>query len=123
MTYDLVIKHGTVVTAVTTTQADIGISGEKITAVGQNLRGKREIDAAGKLVTPGAIDVHVHLEMPIGDFISADDFYSGTRAAAFGGTTAIIDFIETAPRKRCWPPWPPVAPKPIPKRSSTTACT
>ncbi len=99
MTYDLVIKHGTVVTAVTTTQADIGISGEKITAVGQNLRGKREIDAAGKLVTPGAIDVHVHLEMPIGDFISADDFYSGTRAAAFGGTTAIIDFIETAPQE------------------------
>lgn len=97
MTYDLVIKNGTVVTAVSTTQADIGINGEKIAAIGQNLRGKREIDAAGKLVTPGAIDVHVHLEMPIGDFTSADDFMTGTRAAAFGGTTTFIDFIETAP--------------------------
>jgi dihydropyrimidinase len=97
MTYDLVIKNGAVVTAVSTTQADIGIIGEKIAAIGQDLRGKREIDAAGKLVTPGAVDVHVHLEMPIGDFISTDDFYTGTRAAAFGGTTTIIDFIETAP--------------------------
>ncbi len=95
--YDLVIKHGTVVTAVSTTQADIGINGEKIAAIGENLQGKRELDAAGKLVTPGAIDVHVHLEMPIGDFTSTDDFLTGTRAAAFGGTTTIIDFIETAP--------------------------
>ena len=94
--YDLVIKHGTVVTAVSTTQADIGIIGEQIAAIGQNLSGKQEIDATGKLVTPGAIDVHVHLEMPIGDFTSTDDFMTGTRAAAFGGTTTIIDFIETA---------------------------
>ena len=99
MIYDLVIKHGMVVTAVSTTQADIGIIGKQIAAIGQDLRGKREIDATDKLVTPGAIDVHVHLEMPIGDFTSADDFMTGTRAAAFGGTTTIIDFIETAPEE------------------------
>ncbi|PIE79721.1 MAG: dihydropyrimidinase [Chloroflexi bacterium] len=94
--YDVVIKQGTVVTAVTTTQTDIGIIGEKIAAIGENLRGRQEIDAAGKLVTPGAIDVHVHMEMPIGDFTSTDSFLTGTRAAAFGGTTTIIDFVETA---------------------------
>ncbi|MBK7177025.1 MAG: dihydropyrimidinase [Chloroflexi bacterium] len=99
MNYDLVIKNGTVVTAVATYQADIGIVGERIAAVGENLRGEREIDAVGKLVTPGAIDPHVHLQMPIGDFTSTDDFFTGTRAAAFGGTTAVVDFIETAPQE------------------------
>ncbi|MBK8987842.1 MAG: dihydropyrimidinase [Chloroflexi bacterium] len=99
MNYDLVIKNGTVVTAVATYQADIGISGEQITAIGDNLSGSREINAAGKLVTPGAIDPHVHLQMPIGDFTSTDDFFTGTRAAAFGGTTTLIDFVETAPQE------------------------
>ncbi len=95
--FDLVIKNGTIVTATHSYRADIGINGETIAAIGQNLAGKQEIDAAGKLVTPGAIDIHVHLEMPIGSFTSADDFFTGTRAAAFGGTTAIVDFIETQP--------------------------
>lgn len=98
-TYDLVIKNGTIVTAETTVAADIGINGETITAVGQNLVGTQEIDAAGKLVTPGAVDIHVHLEMPIGRFVSTDDFFQGTAAAAFGGTTSIIDFIETQPEE------------------------
>ncbi len=89
MNFDLVIKNGTIVTAETTYQADIGINGEQIAAIGQNLTGQKQIDAAGKLVTPGAIDVHVHLQMPIGDYVSADDFFTGTRAAAFGGTTAV----------------------------------
>lgn len=97
MSFDLVIKNGTIVTAETTYQADIGIEGQKIAAIGRGLPGEREIDAAGKLVTPGAIDGHVHLEMPIGNFVSADDFFSGTRAAAFGGTTTIIDFVEARP--------------------------
>lgn len=97
MTLDLVIKNGTIITAETTYQADIGIQGEQITAIGQSLSGAREIDAAGKLVTPGAIDIHVHLQMPIGDITSADDFFTGTRAAAFGGTTTIIDFVEPEP--------------------------
>ena len=92
--YELVIKNGTVVTAVATYQADIGIQAEKIAAIGTHLAGKREIDAAGKLVIPGAVDIHVHLQMPIGNFVSSDDFYSGTRAAAFGGTTSIVDFVE-----------------------------
>ena len=99
MNFDTVIKNGTVVTAVTTTQADIGIQGEKIAAIGQNLEGNRELDASGKLIVPGAVDIHVHLEMPIGNFRSTDDFLTGTRAAAFGGTTAIVDFIETQPEQ------------------------
>jgi len=99
MTFDLVIKNGTVVTAETTFQADVGIQGERITAIGQHLAGEREIDATGKLVTPGAVDIHVHMQMSIGDIISADDFFTGTRAAAFGGTTTIIDFVEPAPQQ------------------------
>jgi dihydropyrimidinase len=99
MTFDLVIKNGTIVTAETIYPADVGIVGARIVAIGQNLSGVREIDATGKLVTPGAIDIHVHLQMPIGDVISADDFFTGTRAAAFGGTTTIIDFVEAAPQE------------------------
>lgn len=97
MIYDLVIKNGTAVTAVSTQKADIAINGEKIAAIGENLAGRREIDANGMLVTPGAVDIHVHLQMPIGKFTSTDDFFSGTQAAAFGGTTTIIDFVETRP--------------------------
>jgi dihydropyrimidinase len=97
MELDLVIKNGTVVTATATYQADIGVRGERIVAIGEELNGERKIDAAGKLVTPGAVDMHVHLQMPIGNFVSSDDFYSGTRAAAFGGTTTIIDFVEAGP--------------------------
>lgn len=92
--YDLVIKHGTVVTAETTFQADVAVAGEQIAALGQDLSGAREIDARGKLVIPGAVDIHVHLQMPIGKFTSSDDFFTGTRAAALGGTTAIVDFVE-----------------------------
>jgi dihydropyrimidinase len=99
MPFDLVIKNGTLVTATDTFEADIGIVGEQIAAIGQNFTGERAINAAGKLVTPGAVDVHVHLEMPIGQFVSADDFFTGTRAAAFGGVTAIIDFVEPEPQQ------------------------
>ncbi|MCA9932178.1 MAG: amidohydrolase family protein, partial [Anaerolineales bacterium] len=91
--YDLVVKNGTVITASETITADVAVQGEKIAAIGQNLTGKKTIDASGKLVTPGAVDIHVHLEMPIGSVVSTDDFYTGTRAAAFGGTTTIIDFV------------------------------
>lgn len=99
-TFDLVIKNGTVVTANATFLADVAVQGEKIAAIGQQLNGRQEIDAAGQLVTPGAIDVHVHMQMPLGDGVrSADDFFTGTRAAALGGTTTLIDFVETAPEK------------------------
>ena len=94
MVFDLVIKNGTIVTADSTYQADVGIQGELIAAIGQDLPGHCEIDAARKLIIPGAVDIHVHMQMPIGDFVSSDDFFTGTRAAAFGGTTAIVDFVE-----------------------------
>lgn len=99
MRYDIVVKNGLVVTAVSTERADVGIKGEKIAAVGQELNGRRVIDASDKLVIPGGVDIHVHLEMPIGRFVSTDDFFSGTRAAAFGGTTTIVDFVETQPNE------------------------
>ena len=94
---DLVIRHGTLVTATAVFAADVAIVGRQIAAIGHNLRGRTEIDATGQYVIPGAIDGHVHLGMPIGRFTSTDDFFHGTRAAAFGGTTAIVDFVETRP--------------------------
>lgn len=94
MSYDLVIKNGTLVTASSTYKADIGIKDGRIIAIAENLECDKVVDATDRLVTPGAIDTHVHLEMPIGKYTSTDDFYSGTRAAAFGGTTTIIDFVE-----------------------------
>ena len=97
MKFDSVIKNGKIVTAGGSYRADIGISGEKIAAIGEDLKGSRIIDAAGRLVTPGAVDTHVHLEMPIGKYTSTDDFYTGTRAAAWGGTTSFIDFVEPLP--------------------------
>jgi dihydropyrimidinase len=98
MTFDLVIKNGTVVTSSSTFRADVGIKGEKISTLGQDLYGQREIDASGQLVTPGAVDIHVHLQYPLGSsLVSADDFFTGTRAAAFGGTTTVIDFVERKP--------------------------
>lgn len=90
----LLIKNGTVVTAVDQYVGDVLIEGERIAAVGTSLTMPvdRTIDAAGKLVLPGGIDVHTHLDMPFGGTTSADDFESGTIAAAFGGTTSIVDF-------------------------------
>src|ERR1700694_2534831 len=95
MGFDTIIVNGRVVTATDTYASDIGISQGKITAVGQSLprdNATKIIDAAGKYVLPGGIDVHTHLDMPFGGTVSADDFETGTRAAAFGGTTTLIDF-------------------------------
>src|SRR5687767_8480731 len=88
------IKNGRVVTAVDDYLADDFIDGQTVTTIGRNLtlRADKTIDAAGKLVIPGGIDPHVHMELPFGGTVSSDDFESGTRAAAFGGTTSIIDF-------------------------------
>jgi dihydropyrimidinase len=94
MAYDLVIKNGTVVSDEAVFESDVAIQGGTIAALGRHLQGDKEIDATGKLVTPGAVDIHVHMQMPIGDFTSSDDFFTGTRAAALGGTTAIVDFVE-----------------------------
>ena len=95
MRFDTVIRSGTVVTATDTSVADIGILGDKISAIGAGLpieNAGRTIDAANHLVIPGGIDVHTHLDMPFGGTTSADDFETGTIAAAFGGTTTLIDF-------------------------------
>src|SRR6185437_1557100 len=95
MGFDTIITGGTVVTAADTSQADVAISGGRVVALGSSLpreNATRLIDAFGKYVFPGGIDVHTHLDMPFGGTTSADDFETGTRAAAFGGTTTIIDF-------------------------------
>ncbi|MGM0875653.1 MAG: dihydropyrimidinase [Bacillota bacterium] len=91
------IKNGTVVTAADTYKAEILIEDGKISAIGTNLpvHGAELIDANGCYVFPGGIDPHTHLDMPFGGTITKDDFESGTIAAAFGGTTTVIDFCLT----------------------------
>ena len=88
------IKNGRVVTAVDDYTADVLIDGETISVIGRSLEMEADkvIDAAGKLVIPGGIDPHTHMELPFGGTQASDDFFMGTRAAAFGGTTTIIDF-------------------------------
>jgi dihydropyrimidinase len=87
-----VIAGGTVVSASDTFPADVLIEGEKIISIGQQLSGDTTIDATGKYVIPGGIDVHTHLDMPFGGTVASDDFFTGHRAAAFGGTTTHVDF-------------------------------
>src|SRR3954454_18947361 len=90
----LLIKGGTIVNATDQYRGDVFVDGERITTIGTalDLPADRVIDATGKLVLPGGIDVHTHLDMPFGGTTSADDFESGTIAAAFGGTTCVVDF-------------------------------
>lgn len=96
MLFETVIKNGTVVTAQNSFVADVAIQNGTIAAIGAGLSGAREVDAAGMLITPGAVDIHVHMQMPLGDgVVSADTFYTGTTAAANGGTTTIVDFVDT----------------------------
>lgn len=91
----ILIKNGRVVTAAESYIADVYIEGEKIIAIGRGLtyKANKEIDATDKLVFPGGIDPHVHLDMPFMGTYSSDDYETGTRAALFGGTTMVIDFI------------------------------
>ena len=88
------IKNGRVITAEQDYLADIFIEKDKVTTLGTNLvlHADTIIDAKGKYVIPGGIDVHTHMDMPFGGTTSSDDFETGTRAAAFGGTTCLIDF-------------------------------
>lgn len=97
---DILIKGGTVVTASSSFKADVAISGEKISAIGTDLQPETNteiVDAKGKLVLPGAIDGHTHLAMPFGGTVSTDDYHTGTRAAACGGTTTVFDFVLQSP--------------------------
>ncbi|MBL8857787.1 MAG: dihydropyrimidinase [Planctomycetes bacterium] len=88
------IQNGTIVTATDRYEADIFIDGGVVTTIGKNLKvaADKTLDAKGKYVLPGGIDVHTHLDMPFGGAFSVDDFQTGTIAAAFGGTTCIVDF-------------------------------
>jgi len=90
------IKGGTLVTAEKSFIADLLIDNEKILQIGQNLQtvDAEIIDAAGKLILPGGVDPHVHLDLPMSGTVSSDDHYTGTKAAAFGGTTTVIDFVS-----------------------------
>src|SRR5262245_42037333 len=93
------IQNGTVVTAESTFPADILVEGEKIKEVRQGIpagAAERIMNASGSLGMHGGIDAHTHLDMPFGGTTSSDDFETGTRAAAFGGTTTIVDFAIQA---------------------------
>src|SRR5437879_9256773 len=95
MAFDTLIINGTIVTASDTYVADVAIMDGKVAAIGKDLPrqdARQVLDASGRYVLPGGIDVHTHLDMPFGGTTSADDFETGTRAAAFGGTTTLIDF-------------------------------
>ncbi len=89
------IKNGTLITASETIQADVLVEGEKISLIGQGLSHPDAvvIDAEGKFILPGGVDAHVHLDLPMFDTVSSDDHYTGSKAAAFGGTTTLIDFV------------------------------
>lgn len=93
---DFIIKNGTIITATDTYKADIAIKDQKVALIGQNLdiNGVKTIDAEGKYVLPGAVDAHTHMQLPSAGTISADSFFSGTRAAACGGVTTIIDYAS-----------------------------
>jgi dihydropyrimidinase len=94
----LVIRGGTVVTAADTFAADMAVRDGRIVTIGADLaQGDQEIDASGLQVLPGGIDVHTHLDVSLGDQVSADDFESGTAAAACGGITTICDYAWQQP--------------------------
>ena len=93
---DILIKNGIIVTACDIYKADIGIKGEKIVLIGKNLPegNGRVINAEGKYIFPGGIDVHTHFQLPMAGTVSSDDFENGTKAAAMGGITTVIDFAN-----------------------------
>ncbi|MBN2677159.1 MAG: dihydropyrimidinase [Anaerolineaceae bacterium] len=89
------IKSGTLVTADAVFESDLLIDGGKIAQIARKIstEGKKVVDAAGRLVLPGGVDAHVHLDLPMFGTVSSDDHYTGMKAAAFGGTTTVIDFV------------------------------
>ena len=96
----LLIKSGTLVTAAETFKADLLVEGERIVQIGSDLSAPGDsevVDASGKLVLPGGVDVHTHFGLPMGGTVSSDDHFTGHRAAAFGGTTTAVDFVAHGP--------------------------
>jgi len=89
------IKNGTLITASDTFEADVLIENETISQIGKNLQhpSAEVVDATGKLIMPGGVDPHVHLDLPMFNTVSSDDHYTGHKAAAFGGTTTVMDFV------------------------------
>ena len=99
----LVIRNGTVVTSTDQFNADILCDGGTIKAIGKNLdvpAGTEVVDASGQYVFPGGIDAHTHMELPFMGTVASEDFFSGTSAAAAGGTTMILDFVIPSPNER-----------------------
>lgn len=94
MEYELVIQGGTLVSRERVEKLDIAVQGDKIAAIAPHLNGKTTYSAEGMLVIPGGVDPHVHIDMATPTTRTSDDWSSGTLAAAFGGTTTVIDFIE-----------------------------
>lgn len=96
----LLIKSGTLITASDTFQADILVENEKIVQIGQTLQvpDAKLVDASNKLVLPGGVDPHTHFDLEMFDTVSSDDHYTGHKAAAFGGTTTVIDFVVQEPQ-------------------------
>ena len=97
----MIIKKGTIVSASDTYKADIKITDERISVIAENIHpdpGETTIDAAGKIVIPGGVDVHTHMDLDAGIARVTDDFYTGTVAAACGGTTTIVDHMAFGPR-------------------------
>lgn len=94
-----IIRQGTIVSPSEIYEADILIDGEKIACIGRNLEseGAKVIEARGKYVIPGGVDVHTHMDLLAGNSRAVDDFYDGTVAAACGGTTAIVDHMGFGP--------------------------
>jgi len=91
----ILIRGGKLITASESIESDLLIDGERIVAVGRELSadGAEIVDARGKLVMPGGVDPHTHFDLPMFDTVSSDDHYTGHKAAAFGGTTTVLDFV------------------------------
>jgi dihydropyrimidinase len=99
----ILIKHGTLVTAEKSFVADILIEGERIERIAAQIDhpGAQIVDASGRLIMPGGVDPHTHFDLPMFDTVSSDDHYTGHKAAAFGGTTTVMDFVPfTTPTLR-----------------------
>jgi len=94
---DVVIRNGTLITPGGVFPADVGIGGEWIVALGEELRGAVELDATGCYVLPGGIDPHVHLQMVSGEYVSADDFASGAVAAGVPSFKLYLAYPGLAP--------------------------